>query len=233
MEALAEALAALAEGIAELAMATAELLAALLELLFELLLVLVTQGYKATRERYGQRKEERIAARHAAQQKREEETTGSTDNTSTVRLIVTAIVLAVMGTVGLTVYLQHKFRRQRIEETQIRLATLADEVSQKVRNDVEPLPESGRLADRDAWNRQVKLALQAGVLGTRVSVRSDGPDGQSGTLDDLQAGRYVKHSVKDVVGEIAQGGLDKLKLKAARFLRGQDESEDNAGEPHQ
>jgi len=229
MEALAEALSALVEVFAELAMAVAELLAALLELLLELLFVLITQGYKAARERYGRRKAERRAARQAAQQNREERDTNSA---GAGRLIATAVVLLVIATAGLAFYIPHRLRQQRIEETQIQLATLADDVSQQVTGDVQPLPESGRLADRDAWSRQIELSLQEGVLGTQIVVRSDGPDGQSGTLDDLKADRYIPHSVQDVTGDIARRGLDKLKDKVAGFLPGQDDSDEKSGELH-
>jgi hypothetical protein len=230
MEAFAEALAALVEAFVGMTIAAVELLAALLELLLEFAFVLATHGYKAAHQRYGQRKEERRLAREAARKTQEGPVT-ATPPVSKTRAIVTIVAMLAIVSAGITFYVQNSIRKRKIEETQIQLTSIANDVSQKVRDDVQPLPEIGPLTDRDAWNRQIELSLRDGVLGTRITVRSDGPDEQARTADDIRAYRHVNHSVKEVAGELGRRGIDTLKHKASGFLPDRDESGGKSSKP--
>lgn len=218
MDALAEAISGLLTAIFELAIIAVEMLAMLLILLLELLFVLVTAGGRAARERYSQRRQERRLSREGVEKIRPNDSTTHQTRTGKAREIVSLVVLLAIVSVGITFYVQNGIRKQKIEETQLQMTAIADDVFEQVSNNAQPPPASGRLANRDAWNRPVELLLREGVLGSRIVVLSDGPDQTTGTTDDIKAYRYIRNSSKEVAGKLTARGIDHLKDKVAGIL---------------
>lgn len=106
-------------------------------------------------------------------------------------MIVIAIIALISGGVALAVYKYYEQARNKSARTgaeTIRAGVKASwiDASTDACPSVEQLIESEHLDDgsprRDPWGGPWRIACD----GTRVSVKSDGPDRQPGTPDDIQ-----------------------------------------------
>lgn len=132
-------------------------------------------------------------------------------------LVVGAIVCGVV-----TWKIRDSIRKKQIAQTRTQIAKLADSFSNQVKNEQTVNPTPGVLPDRDVWGQPIELFVDKVLLGSLIVVRSAGPDGKSGSVDDLLATRVVRASAKKVGGELAKRGVKALRERVSRLLPGRD-----------
>jgi hypothetical protein len=214
MEAIVELIGGLLVGLLELALMLIQAAGALLGLALEFLVVALTQGTSPASEKFRQRWKVRRESRAAGAP-------------VSGRKVVAVAGLVVVGVAAVTTagFISEHVRKKRTEATTVQIATLADRFISQIKDEGIADPEEGLLSDRDAWNQQIELFVDKALVGSMVVVRSSGSDRKSGTLDDLLAIRITPATGKQVVGELAERGLQAVRGRLARMLPGSQEKE--------
>lgn len=229
MEAIFELIGALVAALVELLLALAEVVGALVAMVLEFVFLALTQGVKAASGRFQQRQEtrrEKVATRKREASRRAAAKNVPVDPTGrwTIVLLVSIVLFAVVPPVLLLVGLKYG-RERRIAQTKSQIEALADQYAEQVRDEDAADPEEGLLDDRDAWRQPIELQVDKSLLGTLIVVRSTGPDRKPGTIDDQLAIRTVGAPAKQIGGDLAKRGFEKLREKAKGWLRGDGEEE--------
>ncbi|MBL8888374.1 MAG: hypothetical protein JNL67_00235 [Planctomycetaceae bacterium] len=135
------------------------------------------------------------------------------------------IVLLFVGVTIGSVIVHYQIQQARLRHTKEQIRTLAKEVATTIR---ERKPGSEKLvtgprSELDAWQRPLELFVDRWPVGTLVVVRSAGPDGQTGTGDDLLAvdgvappgiPGFLKKAIKERLGKILGNmELDQLPIE--------------------
>ena len=235
MEAIFELIGALAAALVQLLVALAELVGALLAMLLEFVFLALTQGSKAASEKFQQAQETRretVAARKQEASRKAAAKNVPVDPTGrwTIVLLVSIVLFAVVPVVLLLIGLKYG-RERRIAQTKSQIEALADQFAEQVSDENATDPEEGLLVDRDAWRQPIELQVDKALLGTLLVVRSIGPDRKSGMIDDQLAVRTVRAPAKQIGGELAKRGFEKLREKAKGWLRGKDDETDKEPNP--
>ena len=235
MEAIVELIAALFAAVLEAALGVVQAAAALLAAVIEAVFLALTQGRRAAADRFQQRQQERREQRDAtagdSEQASGEDAVESTSLDH--RQAGLFVVLAMFGIVGVSIVVlvvsQH-VRQRRIDTTQKQIDTLADAFVDQMRDDQSDDPVEGLLPERDAWDQPIELFVDRALLGSLVVVRSQGPDRQSGTIDDLLATRVVRASAGEVGGELADRGIEALGKRVKQLLSRKKENGSTEGD---
>lgn len=217
MEAIGDAIGALFAAVFEIIALTVELAASLLMLVAEFLFVMVTQGLAAAKERWSESKSQLDQRRTARKAAAREATDAVPVSGGTVLLFVGIGALALAITSG-ALWISHAIRERKIAETRLQVAACADAALQRFLNDGGNKPAAGLQADRDAWDQPLELFLDEGLLGVLVTVRSAGPDRNTGTIDDILALRAQRAGAGEIGRELGQRAVDKAKDKADGLL---------------
>lgn len=105
--------------------------------------------------------------------------------------------------------------------TQDQVDALADAYIAKLENKAEGTLAPGPSDHHDAWDNAIVLRENDYVVGAQVVVRSNGPDGQPNSGDEISAVRYHKTTAK----EIRDHFVDKAVGGFGKFFAKEDEEE--------
>ncbi|PHS18752.1 MAG: hypothetical protein COA78_01845 [Blastopirellula sp.] len=214
--------------------AIAELIIGLISLLFEFVILLVqlvfmtvfmilefivlwfTKGKEAARNQYQQRKEERKTTEDGSQSN-QNNMESKLDDWNVKFYIFGTVVLMILGMTAAVSY-QEQIQIKRIEQTEQQIAKIADELFEQIKNDEAYISTNGWPRKKDVWSQPLELQVDEQLLGTKITVRSSGPDREFGTEDDLQATRMAQASAKEVGGELLKRGVKSIKQRLSDFL---------------
>lgn len=237
-----------------------ELIAALIGAVVELVAMLIAflltwrrEGRKAASEQFLRRtserkrkQEEKSKSKKTSKQEPslDEDPTDSASPMQTAEkrpnssrwLIVLGLCIVAAG--GLAWYLHERKLERQIAQTQAIQKRLADDFADQVQGGAGDELKPSTLNQTDAWGQPLELFVDRFPIGTLIVIRSNGPDRQSGTIDDLLEIRPVPVTPKGIAKDLAdvavekgkqeaKSRLDALKEKAARFLPGKWKNQDD------
>lgn len=226
MEAIVELIAAMFEAFGQALVALLEMAVALLAMVVEFLFLAITQGVAAASAKFKQRQQQRAEKRAEAASTppgNGDSPAGRPAPRSSRRVAAIAATMAALVAIAIAVtwVVQEHLRKRRMERiaaTRDQIARLADTFVDQIQDDKVADPNPGRLEDRDAWQQPLELFVDQALLGSMVVVRSNGPDGKSGTIDDLLAVRLAKAPAKKVGRELANRGAKAIRDRVGRLL---------------
>ena len=240
IEALAEVFAGVFIAALQAVVAVVAVVGLLVGVLLEFLVLLISQGLGAARERAKQRRNawadskqtnpQTMVAESDDPSKASSSQASNTEPNSfdTFQLDrqkiedtnrkVQAVGLLVLSCfiLGFCGYEFWKHRRRKATRDQ--MATLADRYEAQAKDANTPDPVSGQLVEVDSWGVPLELQFARDLLGASVIIRSLGPDGRVGTLDDLTETRLMFNGVKRAAKEVGKAAAESAKEKAADQL---------------
>jgi len=203
MQAIFEFIGAVIGTVAEMFLALIELAISLAALVVEFVYVALTQGTGEAKKRCFERRRALTANRDTSAGAAPKHRTISAPM---ILLLTAGIVIAVAGGI-----LFESIQRKRKEQTERQIGQKADALVEEFKKAPEKLPQAGPLADRDAWGRPLELFIDKFPAGTLIVVRSQGRDGQPGTLDDLLAIKTSNPDAIDIGKEVVKRGIQMVK----------------------
>lgn len=195
------------EALAGLICAVATIVGEIVGFFFELLLLALFKGITPAKQRF--REGPRKASREPGP----------------VMTVICSIGFVIFVAVGLTFLIRSGIEHSRTVTTQDQVDALADAYIAQLENkegDLVPGP-SGH---HDAWDNAIVLQENDFVVGTQVVVRSNGPDGQPNSDDDIAAVRYHKTNAKEIRDHL----VDKAVGKFEKFFAKEAEENQNQAE---
>jgi len=226
MEAIGELIAAVLMALLELLLIPLRVVVGLLGMVLEFIFLVLTQGPAQASDRFHQRRQSR---RDAASSQVGDGGQGSERVPPAMRLrraaLLFALIVLTVVTVATGWYVSEQIRKRRIAATKVQIAKLADGFIALINENDGEVPQEGTLTDRDAWKQPIELFVDRALLGSMVVVRSSGPDGNSGTIDDLLAIRVRRAAAKEVGGELADRSLRAVRKRLAKFMPGKGDAE--------
>lgn len=118
-------------------------------------------------------------------------------------------VVVIVGTIGI----RESLKQRKIVATQSHVDTLASSLNAQFSLGTEDVRLSEGLEEVDSWGNKLRVRADKFLVGARIVVQSDGPDGIHGTGDDISAIRYHRTTATEMQGELkeqAAGALSKL-----------------------
>ncbi len=235
MEAIGELISAVLEGLAH---SVGELLAGVFEF-FALLIETCLYGVSESRHRSEARAEKRRAHQNVGKSSEEAsqiERYGDTNLDPTQPSVATLeppvpqsppltnqqrwqqaiavfVILAGIALVALVLGWTWDDSRQRRKTTELALKNVADGIVDRFKQDRTAVPSSGKLQENDGWNNPLELFVDDFDVGYLFVIRSMGPDGTSGTADDLLEMRTARADAKAAAGDLFERGLKAFKKK--------------------
>lgn len=220
MEAIAELLVAIVCAFAQIVALSVEVVLTPVGLVLEFLLIVLTEGLTAAREKYKQRKADHENREKLAEANRDRKAAGGVKPSISFKsaVIVGAIVFVSLGTAITASVVEGRIRQQRIQSTKTQVNELADLFEVQIKEKKAAAPKPGQIVDCDGWNERIELFVDKTLAGSLVVVRSPGPDRRSGTIDDILAIRVIEVDAKDVAAEVVDRGMDGIRKRVAKFL---------------
>jgi len=104
-------------------------------------------------------------------------------------------------------------QKRREQATELALEQAANRVVETFKQDRKVAPVPGILAEKDGWNNPLELFVDDFEVGYLLVVRSKGPDGQSGTIDDELAIKTVQNDPKEAAKDVFKRGVEVFNKK--------------------
>jgi type II secretory pathway pseudopilin PulG len=112
--------------------------------------------------------------------------------------------------------LRRQDQKRREEATELALEQAANRVVETFKQDRKVAPVPGILAEKDGWNNPLELFVDDFEVGYLLVVRSKGPDGQSGTIDDELTIKTVQNDPAEAAKDVFERGVEVFKKKFGR-----------------
>lgn len=190
----------LIEALMGLVLAAATILGEIVGFVLELLFHALFHGIASTKERYrqGPRK--------------------SADVPAPVITAIGSVGFVIFLAIGFTFLIHSGIQHSRTRTTQAEVDKLADAHLAQLEVEKDGPLTTDPTDQQDAWGHAIVLKTHDYVVGTQVVVRSDGPDGQPNTADDISAVRYHKTTASDIHDQL----IDKAVAKFGHLFDKQD-----------
>ena len=179
----------------------------------ELLFVAVTRGFGAARARSVASHSRASALETQGEPTPKDRTTVRSQRhwTWTLGLAGTFVVASVGGLIW------RQINAGRIEAAKAFTQTQAESVAHHLAQRG-AAPAQGPLPVHDPWGRPLELFLDDFKVATLIVVRSAGPDGQPGTIDDLLGIHTEPKPLRQMAGEVRDAALAGIREKARKLL---------------
>ena len=200
---------AIAELLVALIVALFEAIIGLVLLAIELLFVALTQGLGAARERAA-----KVPPRERSPESRAE---GQPPVRFRWHWSCMLSVVGFIAVPGIGALIGRQFTAGRIEAAKSLTQTQADSVAGTLAGGG-IAPAQGPLPIHDPWGRPLELFLDDFKVATLIVVRSAGPDGRSGTTDDLLGIHTEPKPLRQMAGEVRDAALAGIREKARKLL---------------
>ncbi|MFK7819172.1 MAG: hypothetical protein AB8G99_10665 [Planctomycetaceae bacterium] len=221
LEAIVDLLSALVQALISICVLAVELVAHVIVLVCEFLLIAVTQGLKAARERSAKRTESRQRRLQARQIDSEPDSAQKAEIPKGLgrNLGIAALILVLTGPLAWFAREAVEKRREQLKaDTEQHVKLLADDFKKKFRAGNLDAKDRLLLKDTDPWGQRTELFVDRMKLGTLIVVRSCGEDRKRKTLDDQLAIRWVWVNPADAAKDGAKKQAANLKDKAKQLL---------------
>lgn len=104
-------------------------------------------------------------------------------------------------------------QKRHEQATEIALEQAANRVVETFKQDRKVAPVPGMLAEKDGWNNPLELFVDDFEVGYLLVVRSKGPDGQSGTIDDELTIKTVQNDPAEAAKDVFERSVEVFKKK--------------------
>ncbi|WP_459554613.1 hypothetical protein [Lacunimicrobium album] len=109
--------------------------------------------------------------------------------------------------------LRRQDQKRREEATELALEQAANRVVETFKHDRKVAPVPGMLAEKDGWNNPLELFVDDFEVGYLLVIRSKGPDGKSGTIDDELTIKTVQNDPAEAAKDVFERGVEVFKKK--------------------